>query len=314
MKDKIVIIGAGFVGSTIAYAVMNWGLTSEIVLIDVNEERAEGEAMDLSHGASFVKPVNVKSGDYKECSDARAIVITAGAKQEHGESRLDLIKKNTVVFKNIIPKIMKYTTDTVLIVVTNPVDILTYVTLKLSDLPYTKVIGSGTVLDTSRFRYLLSKYCKVNPRNVHAYIIGEHGDSEVAAWSLTNIAGIQFDEYCNISSQNFPDDFKDIIYNKVRESAYEVIKKKNATYFAVGLSVARIIESIFRDENSVLTVSSVLRGEYGLNGVAMSLPHVIGIEGIKDVLPLNLSTDEKNQFLHSADILTENISKLNIDF
>ncbi len=312
MKDKVVIIGSGFVGATIAYAIMNWGYASEIVLIDINKEKAVGEAMDLSHGASFLKPVKIRSGDYEECSDASVIIITAGVSQKKGETRLDLVYKNTDIFKNIIPRIINYTKDSILLIVSNPVDILTYVTLKLSDFPEEQVIGSGTVLDTSRFRYMLSKYCQLNPSNVHAYIIGQHGDHEVPAWSLTNVAGISYDKYCNYCNTNCNSSFKDKIYRQVRESAYEVIEKKGATYYAVGLAVARIVESIFRDENTILTVSTVLNGKYGLNNVALSLPTIIGKKGIKKVLELDLADNEEKALKKSAAVLSSIIDELDL--
>lgn len=313
MKDKVVIIGAGFVGSTAAYAIMNWGLASEIVLIDVDKKRAEGEAMDLNHGASFVKPVKIKSGDYDECKDARVVIVAAGANQKPGETRLDLVKKNTEVFKQIIPRITKYTTDAILLVVTNPVDILTYVTIKISKLPEYQVIGSGTVLDTSRFRYLLSDHCNVNPGNVHAYIIGEHGDHEVAAWSLTNIAGIPFEEYCAICGKRCcSGEFKDTIYKQVKNAAYDIIERKKATYYAVGLSIARIVESIFRDEHTILTVSTLLKGEYGLENIALSLPSIVGIRGIERVITLDLDSEEEKAFRESAKIIQNIIKDLEI--
>ncbi len=319
MKNKIVIIGAGFVGSTTAYAIMNWGIASQIVLVDIDQKKAEGEAMDLNHGAAFVKPVSVKSGGYQECENADIIIITAGANQKPGETRLDLVKKNTAIFKNIIPEITKYTKEAILLVVTNPVDILTYVTHKLTDLPVNQVIGSGTVLDTSRFRYLLSKHCNLDPRNIHSYIIGEHGDNEVSAWSLSNVAGIPFDKYCQICNNkgdsdcfNNPRQFKKEMAEKVKNSAYEIIERKQATYYAVGLAVTRIVESILRNENTILTVSSVLDDIYGVSDIALSLPSIVGANGVKRVLPLEISQQEKNKFLNSAKLLKKVAEKLDI--
>ncbi|ACL70363.1 L-lactate dehydrogenase [Halothermothrix orenii] len=313
MKDKVVVVGAGFVGSTSAYAIMNWGLASEIVLIDIDKDRAEGEAMDLNHGASFVKPVRIRSGDYEECKDARIVIISAGANQKPGETRLDLVKKNTEIFKEIIPRILKYTREAIILVVTNPVDVLTYVTWKISGLPRNQVLGSGTVLDTSRFRYLLSEHCRVNPKNIHAYIIGEHGDHEVAAWSLTNVAGVNFDDYCLVCGKDCcTKEFRKDIYNKVKNAAYDIIERKDATYYAVGLAVARIVESIFRDESSILTVSSVLQGEYNLDGLALSLPSIVGEKGIKKVLTLEFSAKEEEDLYESARILKDVIKDLDI--
>lgn len=314
MKDKIVIIGSGLVGSTSAYAIMNWGLASEIVLVDLNKERAEGEAMDLSHGAAFAKPVKIKSGGYEDCKDARIVIISAGANQEPGETRLDLVKKNTEIFKSIVPRIMEYTKTAILLVVTNPVDILTYVTMKISGLPSKQVIGSGTVLDTSRFRYLLSEHCHVNPRNIHAYILGEHGDHEVTAWSLTTVAGVPFKDYCVFCGNECNnDDFRKGISKKVRDAAYEIIDRKGATYYAVGLGVARIVESIFRDEHSILTVSTTLDGQYGLNNVALSLPAIVGIKGIERVLNLDLAVDEEEQLKTAGNVLSDIIKDLDLD-
>jgi len=313
MKDKVAIIGAGLVGATTAYAIMNRGLASEIVLVDINKDKAEGEAMDLNHGVAFVKPVRIKSGGYEECRDARIVIISAGANQEPGETRLDLVKKNTDVFKKIIPQITEHTRDAILLVVTNPVDILTFVTMKLSGLPSGRVLGSGTVLDTSRFRYLLSDHCKINPKNVHAYILGEHGDHEVAAWSLTNIAGVPFEDYCVLCGKECASkDFKEEISEKVRKAAYEIINRKEATYYAVGLAVARIVESIFRDENSILTVSTILDGEYGLENVALSLPSIVGAGGVEKVLNLKLSKNEEKNLLESAELLQSIIGELGI--
>ena len=316
MDNKIVIVGAGFVGSTIGYAIMNWGLASEIVLVDIDRERAEGEAMDLNHGAAFVKPVQVKSGDYEQCKGADIIIITAGANQEPGETRLDLVKKNTEIFKSIIPRINQYNQEATLLVVSNPVDILTYVTAELAEVSNDQVFGSGTVLDTSRFRYLLSSHCDLDPRNIHAYIIGEHGDHEVAAWSLTNVAGISFEKYCQFCNgecsyhENFSDDFKEDIYRQVRDSAYQIIEKKNATYYAIGLAVARIVESILRNENTILTVSSLLTGEYGINNIALSLPCIVGREGIKRVLTPGISEQEKSDLKKSAGLLKDIVNDL----
>ncbi|MFW6381001.1 MAG: L-lactate dehydrogenase [Bacillota bacterium] len=312
MKDKIAIIGAGFVGSTIAYAIMNWGLASEIALIDINEEKARGEAMDLGHGASFVKPVRITSGGYEECKDARLVIITAGANQQPGETRLELVQKNTEIFREIVPAITQHTKEAILLVVTNPVDILTYVTQKISGLPQNRVLGSGTVLDTSRFRYLLSQHCHLNPGNVHAYVIGEHGDSEVAAWSLTNIAGISFDRYCQLCPRSCEQGFKGRISKEVKESAYRVIEKKQATYYAIGLATTRIVESIFRDENSILTVSSVLDGQYGLHNIALSLPSVVGHNGVENVLSLDLLEKEEQDLVESAEVLSGVIADLDI--
>lgn len=305
--NKIAIIGAGGVGATTAYALMVQGIGSEIVLIDVNKDKAEGEAMDLRHGASFVNPVNIYAGEYQDLADAKLIVITAGAAQKPGETRLDLVKKNTGIFKNIISSISKYNKEGILLVVTNPVDILTYLSWKLSDFPANRVIGSGTVLDTSRFRSLLSKNCGVAASNVHGYIIGEHGDSEVPVWSLTNIAGTQIKDYCPICSQECEDNELEEISKQVKNAAYEIIDKKGATFYAIALAVARIARAILKDENAVLTVSSLMDGYYGIEDISLSLPAIINSNGIKKVLELPLAPQEEKDFKGSARNLKNNI-------
>ena len=310
--NKIAIIGAGGVGATTAYALMVQGIGSEIVLTDINKDKAEGEAMDLRHGASFVNPVNIYAGDYKDLADAKLIVITAGAAQKPGESRLDLVKKNTGIFKNIISSITQYNQDGILLVVTNPVDILTYISWKLSGFPANRVIGSGTVLDTSRFRSLLSKNCGVAASNVHGYIIGEHGDSEVPVWSLTNIAGTQIENYCPICNKDCVGNELEDISKKVKNAAYEIIDKKGATFYAVALAVSRIARAILRDENAVLTVSSLMEGYYGVEDMSLSLPTLINSDGIERVLELPLSEKEEKAFKESAKHLKENIKELNI--
>ena len=298
-RHKVAIIGAGGVGATTGYALMVQGIASEIVLIDINKEKAEGEAMDLMHGASFVPPVEVYAGDYSDCEDADVVIITAGAKQEPDETRLELVKKNTEVFKQIVPSITEYTEDAILLVVTNPVDILTYVTLQLSGLPKNQVIGSGTVLDSSRFRSLISNHCQVAASNVHGYIIGEHGDSEVPVWSLTNIAGTPLDNYCPICDYNCEGELKGI-GEEVKNSAYEIIEKKGATFYAVSLAVARIVRSILRDENSILTISSYMNGQYGVEDICLSLPTIVDSQGVEQVLSLPLNEEEETAFIESA--------------
>ena len=312
--NKIAVIGAGGVGATTAYALMVQGVGSEIVLIDVNKDKAEGEAMDLRHGASFVNPVDIYAGDYKDLADAKLIIITAGAAQKPGETRLDLIKKNTGIFENIVSSITEYNQDGILLVVTNPVDILTYLTYKLSGFPANRVIGSGTVLDSSRFRSLLSKNCGVAASNVHGYIIGEHGDSEVPVWSLTNIAGTKIENYCPICNKDCQDKDHslDEISSQVKNAAYEIIEKKGATFYAVALAVSRIARAILRDENAVLTVSSLMEGYYGVQDMSLSLPTLINSNGIERVLELPLSDKEENAFKDSAEHLKENIKDLEI--
>ena len=310
--NKIAIIGAGGVGATTAYALMTQGIGSEIVLIDLDKEKAEGEAMDLRHGASFVNPVDIYAGDYSDLADAKLIIITAGAAQKPGETRLDLMKKNTGVFKNIVSSITEYNKEGILLVVTNPVDVLTYLTYQLSDFPANRVIGSGTVLDSSRFRSLLSKNCGVADSNVHGYIIGEHGDSEVPVWSLTNIAGTPIETYCPICGKDCENRDFEKIGNEVKNAAYEIIEKKGATNYAVALAVSRISRAILRDENAVLTVSSLMKGYYGIKDISLSLPTIINSDGIDRVLELPLSDKEKEAFKDSAKHLKDNYKKLEV--
>lgn len=309
---KVVIVGAGLVGSTFAYSLMISGLASEIVLIDIDEKRAEGEVMDLNHGVSFVRPVNIRVGQYQDCAGADIIVIAAGANQRPGETRLDLVKRNTEVFQGVVTEITKVNMDAILLVVTNPVDVMSYVTYRLSGYPAHRVIGSGTVLDTSRFRYLLSNHCEVDVKNVHAYIVGEHGDTEVPLWSLANVAGMRFDRYCTTCERGCELETKEALFHKVRDAAYEIIERKGATYFAVGLALLEIVESILRNENSVLTVSSLLKGYQGISDVYLSVPTIVNRRGIHRVVPVEMSDKEVSEFKHSAKVMREIINSLPI--
>ncbi len=302
-RGKIVIVGAGFVGSTTAYTIMLGGLFSEIVIIDINKDKAAGDALDIAHGAALKKPVNVFEGDYSECRNADIVVITAGVNQIPGESRLALLKQNASITKSITENIMKYAPDDIIILaVTNPVDILTYVSYKVSGLPSNQVLGSGTVLDTARLKYLISRNTGVDARNCHTYVIGEHGDSEVAAWSITNIGGMSMSEFHNFSGICSDDDLKNI-YHDVKNSAYQIIEKKGATYFGIAVAVERIVECIAGDENSILTVSSVFEGQYGINDVALSVPTMVGGSGIQKVFEVPLSDEELHGLRKSADTL-----------
>ncbi len=311
-RGKIVIVGAGFVGSTTAYTIMLGGLFSEIVIIDIDKNKAEGDALDIAHGVALNKPVKVIAGDYDECKDADIVVITAGANQTPGETRTDLLKRNAGIIKSITENIMKHAPDDIiLLTVTNPVDILTYVTYKVSGLPKNQVLGSGTVLDTARLKYLISKKTGIDARNCHTYIIGEHGDSEVAAWSITNIGGMSMQEYCTFTGRCSIDDL-DKMYNEVKNAAYEIISKKGATYYAIAVAVARIVECIAGDENSILTVSSIFDGQYGISDVALSVPTKVGGLGIEKVLEVPFARNEMKGLQNSADKLKELISGLEI--
>lgn len=310
--SKVAIIGSGSVGATSAYTLAISGTVTEIVLVDLNKDKAIGDAMDISHGAPFMQPVDVYAGDYQDVKDADMIVVTAGAAQKPGETRLDLVKKNTSIFKSMIPQLLKYNDKAIYLIVSNPVDILTYVTYKISDLPEGRVFGSGTVLDSARFRYLLSKHCNIDPRNIHGRIIGEHGDSEFAAWSITNISGTPIDDYCKLCGKSCNKDFRKEILDDVVNSAYKIIEKKGATYYAVALSVRRIVETVMRDEKSILTVSSPLHGQYGIKEVSLSLPSIVGKNGVMKVLDLPLNSNEVNEFKHSAEIMQSVIKQLDL--
>ena len=294
---KAAIIGCGFVGSASAFALMESHLFSEIVLIDADRNRAEGEALDISHGLPFSKPMQIYAGSYEDISDAAVVIVTAGAGQKPGETRLDLVKKNVAIFKSIIPEIAKYNKDGILLVVANPVDILTYVAKQLSGFPSNRVFGSGTVLDTARLKYLLGEHLGVDSRSIHAFIIGEHGDSEIAAWSSANVSGVPLHKFCEMRGH-----YQREIADGVKNSAYEIIEKKKATYYGIAMSVKRICEAIVRDEKSVLPVSSIQTGEE-INGVALSMPAIVGKHGVEGQVPIELNDKEKAALKESAKTL-----------
>lgn len=300
-KRKVAVVGTGAVGSSIAYALLISGLVNELLLVDIDRAKAEGEAMDLAHGAPFVQPIRVYAGEYEDCHDADVIVFSAGVNQKPGETRLDLANKNFQVLKNSLPRLMTDKCKAILLMVSNPVDILTYAALRLTGCPPERVIGSGTVLDSSRFRHLLACHCRVDARNIHAYIVGEHGDSEVPLWSLANIAGVQIDEFCALRGIPFVN--KDEITEKVRRAAYEIISRKGATYYAIGLVVKRICESILRNEHSILTVSSLVNGFYEIDGCCLSLPAVISRKGREKVIAPPLPVEEVDALRQSSEIL-----------
>lgn len=306
-NGKVSVIGAGFVGSTTAFSLMQSSVVNEIVLVDINKDKAEGDILDMSHGVPFLKPVKMVAGDYKDVAGSKVIIITAGANQKPDETRLDLLKKNTAIFKSIVEELKKYIDEnTVILVVTNPVDILTYFTYKVSGFPKNMVIGSGTVLDTARFRYKLAEQTGVDARNVHAYILGEHGDSEFPVWSGTTIGTMPLEEYC-ADCDNID---KDAIFNDVKNAAYSIIEKKGATYYAVALAVKRIVECILRDENSILTVSTCIDGEYGLDGLCISVPTVVGAKGAKRVVEINLSASELKMLRDSSTVLKKHYQEI----
>ena len=299
---KAAIVGCGFVGSASTFALMESGLFSELVLIDADRNRAEGEALDISHGLPFSKPMQIYAGGYEDISDASVVIVTAGAGQKPGETRLDLVKKNVGIFRSIIPEIAKYNKNGILLVVANPVDILTYVAKQLSGYPSNRVFGSGTVLDTARLKYLLGEHLGVDSRSIHAFIIGEHGDSEIAAWSSANVSGIPLNKFCEMRGHFEHDKSMQQIAENVKNSAYEIIEKKKATYYGIAMSVKRICEAIVRDEKSILPVSSIQDTDE-ISGVALSMPAIVGKNGVEDLVPIELDADEKAALKQSADTL-----------
>jgi len=300
---KVVIVGAGAVGATFAYALQIRGAAREIVLVDVDRERAEGEALDLSHGEFFTPPVSIRAGDYQDCGGADVVAICAGANQKPGQSRMELVETNVGICKSIVEAVAAQASEAILLVTTNPVDVLTYAALHFSGLPSGRVIGSGTVLDSARFRHLLSRHCRIDARNVHAYVLGEHGDSEVFPWSMTSLAGMKMEEYCRACPRQCPDVNRQQIAADVRDSAYHIIEAKGATNFAVGLALVKIATSIIRGEDSVLTVSTLISGQYGISGVCLSLPTVLNSGGVDRVICPNLTEAEQAALKSSAEVI-----------
>ena len=303
--SKVVVVGAGMVGSTTAYTLMTNGTAGEIVLIDVNKERAIGEAMDIAHALPFGGPAYVTAGDYPDCAGAAVVVISAGAAKKPGETRLDLVRKNTEILRQIVPQITAHNQECILLMVTNPVDILTYAMWKISGFPAERVLGSGTSLDTARFRYSLGRYFEVNPRSVHAYIIGEHGDTEVPVWSLANIAGMRLNEFCKATGLCHDERDLRTLFENVRDAAYQIIQRKGATYFAIGAAVDAIVRVILRDQRTVLTVSTLMDGAYGVSDIYLSLPTVLGRAGAVRVLELTLNEQETEGFRKGAETLKQ---------
>lgn len=302
---KAAVIGCGFVGSATAFTLMQSRLFSELVLLDVNMEKADGEAKDIAHGIPFAGQMKIYAGTYDDAADAAIIIITAGANQKPGETRLDLVQKNTAIYQSIIPEIVKRDFGGILLIVSNPVDILTYVALKLSGLPENRVLGSGTVLDTARLKYALGEHLGVDSRSVHSFIIGEHGDNEIAAWSSTNVSGIPLNDFCEMRGHFNHDAAMDAIAEKVKNSAYEIISKKQATYYGIAMSVKRICECIVRNERSILPVSAMMHGEYGIEDITLSMPAIVGIGGVETHVPIALSEEEAEKLVESAKKLKE---------
>lgn len=307
---KVGLVGTGMVGASFAYALMQRGLANELVLVDLDTARAEGEAMDLNHGLPFVRPMRMYAGTYEQLAGAEVVVITAGANQRPGETRLDLLQRNAAVFRQIVPQVVAAAPDSIIIIATNPVDILTTISDQIAGLAPGRVIGSGTILDTARFRYMLGEYYNVDPRSVHAYIVGEHGDSELALWSLANIAGVRLHDFVGANGRGYDEAALHDIFEQTRTAAYEIIKRKKATYYAIGLGLLTIVEAVLRDQNTVLTVCSPLSGQYGVDGIAISLPTIVGRNGIEEVLNLPFSETEAAAFQRSANTLKERLAQL----
>lgn len=313
-ERKAVIIGAGFVGSASAFALMQSGLFTEIVLIDNNQAKAEGEAMDISHGVPFCSPVDIHAGGYEDAADAGIIIITAGAAQRPGETRLDLVSRNAAIFRSIIPNINESGFQGVLLIVANPVDILTYIAQKLSNLPANRVIGSGTTLDTARLKSELSKHLNVDARSIHSFIIGEHGDSEIVAWSSANVSGVPIGDFCELRGHyhNHHQAMEKIAAG-VRDSAYRIIERKGATYYGIAMSIRRICEAIVNDEKSIFPVSNLMTGAYGIEDIVLSMPAILGRDGIETQIPISLNEKETVALMKSARTLKEIADKLDLE-
>lgn len=310
-RRKVSIIGAGFVGATTAFALMNSGVATEICIFDINMNKAMGEVMDLVHGTSFVKPINIYAGNIEETKDSDIVIITAGAAQKEGETRLDLIEKNYNIFKGFVPQISAASPNAILLVVSNPCDVLAYITYKLSGFPKERVIASGTVLDTSRLKYVIGKYLNVNNNNIHAYVLGEHGDSEVVSWSTASIAGESIDEYAEKFNLEWDKEVREVIESDVKNAAYEIISRKNATYFAVALAINRIVEAILRDENTILTVSCLIEGEYDIDDVYLAVPTILNSTGVVRIVnPVIDNEEELRRLKESASVLKGHIQKV----
>lgn len=306
--NRIALIGTGFVGSSYAFALMNQGIADELIMIDVNEAKAKGDVMDLNHGKVFAPDLtHIRFGHYSDCENADIVVICAGANQKPGETRLDLVEKNLKIFKSIVDSVMESGFDGIFLVATNPVDILSYATWKYSGLPKGRVIGSGTILDTARFRYLLGDYFNVAPNNVHAYIIGEHGDSELPVYSLADVGGVPVHDIIE-RNHNYKREDLDEIFINVRDSAYEIIKSKGATYYGIAMGLVRLTKAILRNENTILTVSTLLEGEYNESDVYIGVPAIVNRSGIRDVVQLNLSKEEQEKFHRSSALLKETLA------
>lgn len=312
-KRKVVLVGTGMVGMSFAYSALNQAVCDELVLIDIDKKRAEGEAMDLNHGVAFAPAsMRIFSGEYEDCSDADIVVLCAGVSQKPGESRLDLLNRNAEVFKSIVEPIVHSGFSGIFLIATNPVDIMSRVTYELSGFNSNRVLGSGTTLDTARLRYLLGDYFKVDPRNVHAYVIGEHGDSEFVPWSQAMVATKSVEDICRQSNGKFCLEEMQKLSFEVRDAAQRIIEAKKATYYGIGMALVRIVRAVLSNENSVLTVSVRLRGEYGESDVYAGMPCIVNRNGIDRVLELNLTEEEREKFRQSCRILRESYEGIDV--
>jgi L-lactate dehydrogenase len=309
-RNKVGLIGTGMVGASFAYSLMQRGLATELVLIDRDTARAEGEAMDLQHGLPFVRNMRIRAGDYPDLADADVIVICAGANQKPGETRLDLLTKNAGVFRQIVPRVLEVNHAGIIVIATNPVDILTQIGAEIAGLGSGRVIGSGTILDTARFRTLLGAHYGVDPRSVHAYIVGEHGDTAVPLWSSADIGGVPLVQFTGPNGQGFDQVVLNTIFEQTHTAAYQIIQRKQATYYAIGLGLLTVIEAILRDQHTVLTVSSPLNGQVGVSSMSISLPTVVGRRGVMQVLELPMSNAERAAFQRSASVLQERYAQI----
>jgi L-lactate dehydrogenase len=306
--SKVAVVGTGNVGASFAYAACIQGLCRELVLINRTPEKAEGEAMDLHHSLPFLRPLAISAGGYEQAADAQLVVITAGAAQKEGQSRLELAQTNARVTEEIVERVMEHNHEPVILLVSNPVDVLTYVAQEKSGLPRGRVLGSGTALDTARFRYLLSENCNVDPRNMHGYVVGEHGQSEVALWSTVRVGGVLLDDYCRTCPKECAPERFDQIAEDVRNAAFQVIERKGATYYAIGMALVRIAQAILHDQHSVLTVSTRAPGYFGLGEVCLSLPCVVGSRGVEEVLQPELTGPENQALRDSAEVLKQSLA------
>lgn len=310
--SKITIIGAGAVGATTAYSLSTHAIADEIVIVDINTNKSTGNALDIAHGVPLSKPVKIYSGNYEDAANSDLIIITVGVPEVVGESRLVPLQKNTEILKNVIPQALRYSPNAYILMVTNPVDILTYVAYKVSNLPKARVLGLGTVLDSSRFKYLLSKEFNLDGRSINGYMIGEHGDSQVAAWSKTKIAGCSIEEYCKVTNHELSSNFKEEIEAEVKKTAFDVWEMKGPNCYCVADAVRTVSEAILRNERTILPVSSILNGEYGIHGVSLSLPSIVSRNGVEKVLAVNLAEKELKGFKSSASLMKSLLEQLNI--